>query len=130
MAVAVAPGERLAEGLRGRISEAAPDHADTVIESLVEAIKTTKRAKGHCKKCDGWVDCDVQDATAATNAIKLLIEQTEGRPGVADQEAQEALTVERTVYTAISADQALALLDAGQLDQLRAELLSSLDSRK
>ncbi len=127
MAVAVeAPSTRLAESLRGRITDAAPAHADTVVESLVEAIKTTKRVKGHCEKCDAWVTVQVQDATAATNAIKVLIEQTEGRPGVAEAETLEALTVHRTTYATLDATHALTLLDAGNLEALRLELVSSL----
>ncbi len=127
MAVAVPEAqEALVEGLRSRIATAAPDHADLVIDTLVEAIQARKQTSVTCRKCGTTNRAEVLDAVAATNAIKLLIEQTEGRPGVAEQEAAEALAVQRTVYTAVDAQHALALLDAGDLEQLRRELTSSL----
>ncbi len=131
MAVAVAlDPETRSETLRTRLTRVTPDLGDEVEAGLREALKSTKRARieRDCRKCGcNHIDyVEVQDSPKVLEAIKLALEQTEGRPGVADQEAAEALTVERTVYATISADQALALLDAGDLEQLRAELLSSL----
>jgi hypothetical protein len=130
MSAALAVEEPPATSIRTRLTAISPELADDAEKALREALKSTKRVRANreCVKCGcTHVDyVDVQDAPKVLEAIKLAIEQTEGRPGVADSEQAEALTVERTVYTAISADQALALLDAGDLEQLRAELLSSL----
>ncbi len=129
MATAVADLERV-ETLRTRLTRVAPELADDAETALREALRSTKtvRASRECVKC-GCTHIDyveVQDTPKVLEAIKLALEQTEGRPGVADQAEAEALTIERTVYASVSAEQALALLNEGDLDALRAELESSL----
>ena len=113
-----------------QLQRAVPGLGETLITSLLEAIRATKkvRIQRDCGKCgcNHIQNVEVQDSIAATNAIRLLIEQVEGRPGVASGEEREPIIVQRTVYATVSAEQALALLDAGELDQLRAELQSSL----
>jgi transcription elongation factor Elf1 len=122
LAVAVEP----LESLRGRLTRAAPDEADVVMDTIRTAMQATKSAWGSCGHCKRRVQVEIQDSVAAINAAKMFIEQAEGRPGVADQAEADQLVINRTVYTTVSAEQALALLDAGDLDGLRAELQSSL----
>lgn len=89
--------EALVDSLRTQIATAAPQHADLVIETLVEAISARKHVSVTCRKCNTTTRAEVLDAVAATNAIKLLIEQTEGRPGVAGDDGQQAQTIVRYV---------------------------------
>ncbi len=132
MAIAVPPrAEQGVETLRTRLAAGIDDEfAQIASDTLLEAMKATKKARVQraCVKCGcSHIEyADVMDTVAATNALKLAVEQTEGRPGVAEQEAAEALAVQRTVYTAVDAAHALALLDAGDLEQLRREITSSL----
>jgi hypothetical protein len=131
MAIAVPPAEAGLESLRTKLAAGIDeDFAQTARDTLSEAMKATKqvRVQRSCAKC-GCTHIEyapVMDTVAATNALKLAIEQTEGRPGVADQEQAEQLTVERSMESTVDAGHALALLDAGDLKALRLELVSSL----
>ncbi len=129
MAVAVEALERV-ETVRARLTAISPQLADDAEAALREALRGTRRvrAQRQCAKCKcSHIEyVEVQDTPRVLEAVKLVMEQTEGRPGVADQEQAEALAVQRTVYTAVDAAHALALLDAGDLEQLRRELTSSL----
>ena len=59
-----------------------PSTRDAVIETLTEAMQVT-RAWRTCGGCGQRVELQMMDATAAVNAAKALMEQAEGRPGVA-----------------------------------------------
>jgi hypothetical protein len=89
--------EKLLQSLRGQVAAAAPEHADAVIETLTEAMQVTKRAWGTCGGCGQRVELQMMDATAAVNAAKVLMEQAEGRPGVADGQKGQTFTILRTV---------------------------------
>ncbi len=122
---AVAP-----ESIRSRLTSISPELADDAEAALREALKTTKqvRANRSCVKC-GCTHIEfvtVQDSPKVLEAIKLAIEQTEGRPGVAEADEAATLTVTRTVHMSVSAEKALELLRAGDLKALEAELLASL----
>lgn len=129
--------EPLTTSLRQQIALVAPDQAGAAIETLLEAMKATKTGSGMCRKCGTRVEVLVQDANAATNALKLLIEQTEGRPGVAGDDAGQGVTISRVVVAGADATirDALALMEQGEHEQALAALRAAvheqpLDSRK
>ncbi len=132
--------ESASESIRQRLTSISPDLADVAEAALREALQTTKRVRANreCQKCGcRHVDyVDVQDSPKVLEAIKLAIEQTEGRPGVADQDEAQALTIVRTVAHTLDPQHALTLMDRAleqlgdtapaALVTLRQELLSSL----
>ena len=87
--------EAVAESLRTSLQIAAPEHAELVIATLVDAMQSRKPAWGRCKRCEETVKVEVLDATAAVNAVKVLLEQAEGRPGTAGDVTQSATLVRR-----------------------------------
>ncbi len=135
MSVAVASNT-----IRERLTTISPELADDAEAALREALKTVKRVRiqRDCVKCGcSHIDyVDVQDSPRVLDAIKLAIEQTEGRPGVADQDEAQALTIVRTVAHTLDPQHALTLMNRAletlgdtappPLLTLRQELLSSL----
>jgi hypothetical protein len=118
--------EDATEGLRAQVQLAAPGLGGLVVDALSNALQTTKRVWTHCPECRKKIEVAIPDARESVNAAKVLMEQAEGRPGVADGERQETLSVERSMESTVDAGHALALLDAGDYKALRLELVSSL----
>lgn len=118
----------LVNSLRDRLTEAAPTKADLVIETLTEAIQARKKTSVTCRKCGTTNRAEVLDAVAATNAVKLLLEQTEGRPGVAEGEQAETLAIERAIDD-LDPTALLNALDAGNTDTVRTALVAAIAQR-
>lgn len=93
------------DSLRGRLSTAAQQipGLETLIEIVAEACKPTRtiRIEGQlCEKCDHRCQhiryYKITDVKQAQQALQFVLEQTEGRPGVADG-LDSGVTVIRTV---------------------------------
>jgi ubiquinone biosynthesis protein UbiJ len=94
--------ERATESLRVQLADRLGDgFGDLAAETLRDALKSTKKARvqRQCAKCGcGHIEyVDVQDSVTAVAAVKLAVEQLEGRPGVADEQKGQTLTIVRTV---------------------------------
>ena len=86
------------KALRARLADVLPeDIAELWWSTVEEAMRVWKTGWGDCKKCRGRVQVEVLDATAAVNAAKLLLEQLEGRPGIAAGDERQRITVVRDV---------------------------------
>jgi len=99
------PAEPSVESLRGRLSEAAQQipGLDALIAIVAEACKPTRtiRIEGQvCEKCDHRCQhiryYKISDFKAAKEALQFVLEQTEGRPGVAGVE-EAGVIVRRVV---------------------------------
>lgn len=125
--MAVALDDPRVDSLRTHLTSIAPSLTEEVEAALREALKATKtvRASRKCVKCScTHIDyVDVQDSAKVMDAIKLTIEQTEGRPGVAGDEGTQGVQITRQVDH-LDAPQLLALLDAGDVTKCR-ELIAA-----
>ncbi len=125
--------EQGAETLRTRLAEGIDaDFAEIANATLLEAMQATKQARVQrsCAKC-GCTHIEyapVMDTVAATNAIKLALEQTEGRPGVAGDQADTGLVIRRYSTAATGLEQLpawQALAEAGDHEALAAAVLAA-----
>jgi hypothetical protein len=119
---------KAAESLRAQLSAIAPEKADLIVELLLEAMKTQKSARGRCPKCARDVTVTIQDSVAAVAAIKVFIEQAEGRPGVAGEEKGETLRITRFVTPhpeLLNLPLWREMAETGELEALREAILAA-----
>jgi len=85
--------------LREQLQAAAPGLGPAIIDTLAVAMQAKKKVRlaEPCTKCScshvRWVE--IPDAAAATNAVKVFLEQVEGRPGVLAGVIETPLIVRR-----------------------------------
>jgi len=99
-----------------------------VLETLLEAMKATKRTWGTCPGCGQRVELQMQDATAVVNAAKVLMEQAEGRPGVAGEQDKEHMKIVRFVTPdpkLLDLPKWRRLAETGELEALKEAILAA-----
>jgi hypothetical protein len=83
-ASAVAAGKPELGSLRARLAKMPPaDVADVLWEALRESLSARKVIWATCGKCGKRTEVEVRDPIAATHAPAIVLEQFEGRRGVA-----------------------------------------------
>ncbi len=120
--------------LRERLSATLPDDAaDLIWQTISQALEATKSGWGTCPSCGKRVEVQVRDSVSAVRAAQLLIEQTEGRPGVAAGDGVgEPSVLVKMVYvgldgsvTSEDAERWLGWLREGKNEALEQELVNA-----
>ncbi len=114
--------------IRQTLTDAQPELAPGILESLTEASKSTKSAWGTCGHCKRRVQVEIQDAQAAIAASKALMDYTEGKPSTAGDQADTGLVIRRYVATGPELQQLpawQALAEAGDLEALATAILAA-----